>query len=164
MNCVGYESQDVLSGIGSTFVRFWRGRPELEALYVSLLFPNSTFTFDPLIAPLTSRLELEDCIRPSLYAPYKRTRGLYFLTCADIVEIGALSLLRYVSALDVPTWMSFAITSFLMAIVLIKVAPKKGFSECMMTCISVLLEQGTSTNPKKIRWMTGLWIMAGIVL
>lgn len=163
LNCVDNDGS-ALSNLENMYVRFWHGKPELEALYITLLYPNSTLTFDQIISPFTSRLTIQDSRRPFLYASYKRTRGFYFLTCADIVEVGALSLLGYVSAFDLPTWICFFMMSFLTAMFLVRVMPK-GFFEYLLMCLVVLLEQDyISTIPRKLRSITGVWLIAGIIL
>lgn len=149
----------------SDYVGSWHGQPELEMKFLNLLFPNSTFTLDPSLVLVLPTLNIYNGIRPLLYSANKLIHGYFFITCANIVEIGGLSLKGYVSAFDKTTWICLGMSSLTTALILVRVLHRMKLRNSIVLSLFVLLEQGClGAFPKNFRWVTGVWILAGIVL
>ncbi|CAL8114624.1 unnamed protein product [Orchesella dallaii] len=96
---------------------------------------------------------------------------VHFVTCSPLEKEGYLSLLGYVSAFDVGTWITAFVASVISGRLWYRYAKipiykrnrnrDKWFHALFV--YNVLLAQGTSAVGK-MRWITGSWIMTGIVL
>lgn len=91
----------------------WRKKKSEERIYIDLVFPNSSrifgldistqFTFPFFDSHITTKSHI--------FVPQAKKSGHYFITCAPIFELGALSLAGYISAFEYPTWACIILVS-----------------------------------------------------
>lgn len=147
-------------------MRNWNGEMDMENIYIDIMFPNSSISYGIDFATkfafpqfLAQRSALADTLMP-----HSRKSGHYFVTCSDIMEVGRLSILGYTSAYD-PTWACIALTSMVTSVALLHFLQRGGFGDYIINAFSVLLEQGCSVSiTRKTRWISGVWLLVGIVL
>ncbi|CAL8114615.1 unnamed protein product [Orchesella dallaii] len=123
----------------------------------SKIFP----TFDLVVSPFPS----------TQFSVTTDSNHVHFITCSSLEKEDYLSLLGYVSAFDVGTWITAFVASVIsgrlwyryakMPIFKVNRNRDKWFHAFFV--YHVLLAQGTSAI-SKMRWITGSWIMTGIVL
>lgn len=97
--------------------------------------------------------------------PHKKHTGIYFVTCIAAMQVGALSMLGYVSAFDKFTWLLIGLSSLITSTIFIRVLQRQKFSDAIVLSLFSLLEQGfIERTPKKFRWIVGVWGLSSIVL
>ncbi|CAL8135917.1 unnamed protein product [Orchesella dallaii] len=149
---------------------------QVEPFLVQLLCPNCTIisnmesqvsdlsifsTFDLLVSPFPQ----------TQFSVPTDSNHVHFVTCNSAEKEGYLSLLGYVSAFDVRTW----ITGFLASVISgrlwyryakLPTSKVNRYHDKWFQAVfvyNVLLAQGTSAI-SKMRWITGSWIITGIIL
>ncbi|CAL8114609.1 unnamed protein product, partial [Orchesella dallaii] len=152
------------------------GSVQIEPFLVPLVCTNCTID-----SYMQSRV-IEMNIFPTfdlVVSPFPRTQfsvttdsnRVHFVTCSPLEKEGYLSLLGYVSAFDVGTWITAFVASVISGRLWYKYAKmptfkvKRNNDKCFQAFFvyNVLLAQGTSAI-NKMRWITGSWIITGIVL
>jgi len=93
--------------------------------------------------------------------------NMNFVTCAPFEKPGLLSLLGYISAFDMKTWLLLLSLGAYSGLIWHKIAPifpsKERNWHHTLFALHILLCQGTSAI-QKVRWLTGAWILVGIVI
>ncbi|CAL8128778.1 unnamed protein product [Orchesella dallaii] len=151
---------------------------EVEPILIRMVCPNCTVVMDPdgcaslfNIFPQFSRY-----FTPSPAAPFTfntENNFVHFITCSPLEKPSYLSLIGYVSAFDVGTWIATLVAAlvsgrlwYLYADVDVdRRKASRNFNKLFHAffVFNLLLGQGTSAI-QKMRWITGSWIITGIVL
>lgn len=138
---------------------------ELEILTLYNIFTNSSMMKISFLTTFAPSFTINDNFNYLIFSPRTKTAGFYFVTCANFLEIGPLTLIGYVMAFDKTTWIFIFAASVATFVVLIKVVRGETFDKLILLPLYILLEQGCiEGTPKKLRWITAVWILMGIVL
>ncbi|CAL8140173.1 unnamed protein product [Orchesella dallaii] len=153
---------------GNQNVKDWAGKfSSVLAAIVQVLFKNFTLTpEDPeggaVFQPITKTIAATEIMYNS------NDDATHFITCAPTQVPGFLSLLGYISAFDLGTWLMLLATGlgsglFLRMILweAHKVSEYDWYSATFV--LNVLLGQGTRVIHVS-RWVGGCWIMSGMVI
>ncbi|CAL8130889.1 unnamed protein product [Orchesella dallaii] len=137
-----------------------------EELSILMIFPNVSIldTKGYISLSVFPRFEFWSQVKPTQLS--SKHDSIEFVTCAPILEPAFLSLIGYVSAFDVTTWLIIAfgmLTSmFLWYNSLTKCDGSCRLSEISF-CYDILVGQSTPAITK-VRWLTGAWVLAGFFL
>lgn len=155
-----------------TYPRVWRGMPNIDHIFLSLLFPNSSY-FSALSLTVSSNVDILFPIfmrhdfpgnATLFFMPLAETDGNYFMTCSSVLDVGGFSLNGLVSAYDKFTWLCIFISLFFVPVLLSFILPRR-LSDIVLNSLSVLLEQGCFGKFSRLsRWTSGVWLVAGIIL
>ncbi|CAL8128777.1 unnamed protein product [Orchesella dallaii] len=149
---------------------------EVEPILIRMVCPNCTIVMDPdgkaSIFEIFPQFSLYFSPSPAAsFTLNTENNFVHFITCSPLEKPSYLSLIGYVSAFDVGTWIATlvaAIVSGRLWYVYVDVGRRKAsrnFNKLFHACFvfNLLLGQGTSAI-QKMRWITGSWIITGIVL
>ncbi|CAL8140703.1 unnamed protein product [Orchesella dallaii] len=91
--------------------------------------------------------------------------GVHFITCAPVKKLPPLSLIGYVSAFDLKTWLMI-VSCFVISAIAWNVVNKytTNCNKIFFTFYYSILVGQSTKFVNKIRWITGSWILAGIFL
>lgn len=153
------------------YVREWRGIPAMEIVILQIIFPNTTIFQGRVdttnyVTNMSSKLIKTVAFGPHHTAPYEVKTGHYFVTCADITEMGGLSLIGYASAYDLTTWIFIGLSAVISSATMAKVR-EGGLSNYIIIPFTIMLEQGGfdgSNLSRKFHCVLGAWLLVGIVL
>jgi len=134
---------------------------DLSPIFLKVLFPNATLGQN-LWGPQS--LDVKSIIPNSLYVISTPFNAVHFVTCAPLQQRKFLSLLGYISAFDLATWIVILFSAILSVLAwnnILAQAKRRSFSA--VTILKVLL--GQSTNEiQNVRLITGAWVVAGLFL
>jgi len=135
--------------------------PDLGAIFVKVLFPNATLVSNRW-GPWP--LSLISIIPKSLFVVSTPFDAVHFVMCAPLQQRKFLSLLGYISAFDLVTWMVILFSVILSVSAWNRiVADNKKTSFSAVFILKILL--GQSTNKiQNVRLITGAWVFAGLFL
>ncbi|CAL8108289.1 unnamed protein product [Orchesella dallaii] len=165
------------SGIGVAnkmkYLSNWKdlGSIKVEPIFLPILFPNGTFVDDVIlqesriIAFNFPQLIVYKEASASFEVVYTSAHNsVHFITCAATNKQTFLSLIGYVSAFDVETWVGILL-SFMISGMVFNWKYKNGNDGLIQAAFiyKVLLLQGSNTV-EKIRWVGGAWLLSGVIL
>jgi len=137
-----------------------------EPLFLSMLIPNCSVVNTRLMSLYGGLVSsTRNSILPtSVFISSTGFDSVHFITCVSIHQKSYLSLVGYISAFDVITWIFILLTLILSAITWNYVCFKaKEKSIFVIFFLNILLGQSTE-KIKKVRLITGAWIIAGVFL
>lgn len=143
----------------------WRGVPDIETIFLFLLFPNTTVSLGCTKAfwYYTPIIHKDYIYAVEMIATYnKGPSGHFFLTCADVREVGGLPLSGYVSAFDEIIWILIAVSAMATWVVQRNFSTRTDQGSIFMP-FSILLDQ-VCDRPTWYRWIPVVWLIMSIVI
>jgi len=142
---------------------------DLDPIFVKVLLPNSTVISKNLhflwqIDLFPWPFAQKSIIPNSVFVDSTQDDAVHFVTCAPLEQRKFLSLLGYISAFDLATWMVIlfsVVLSILSWNYIIVKTKTSSFSAVFIP--KILLGQGTN-DIQYVRLITGAWVLAGLVL
>jgi len=141
---------------------------DLDPIFLNLMFPNSSI--------INKNTHLYNLVRIPTYRTLKslgitdvfvvssRFNAIQFVTCSPLKQPGYLSLLGYISAFDVPTWLLILLCFILSVWTWNYIAGKTKKRKFEVMFVAQILLGQSSSEIQYVRLVTGAWVLAGVVL
>jgi len=166
---ISYPSEDTVGSFPSNyFLRQYKpSEVDLEPMFIKIMFSNSTVVskiWTYALGTIPNSLALKTIILKSIFVVSTPFDDVHFVTCAPLQQRKFLSLLGYISAFDLATWMVILLSVILSVLAwnyILKKTKKSSFSAVFI--LKILLGQGTN-EIQNVRLITGAWVLTGLFL
>jgi len=147
------------------FLDFTHGDQDIKQVFLQSLCKNCTITSKKEliyfhIFPMLTLQELPYISTDLHFAP--NSEPFHFVTCFPTEQPGWFSLVGYVSAFDLETWLMLLVSAASSGFVMSRVFSHSNWDDYSFVYM-ILLGQGTN-GIQKLKWISGAWILAGEVL